>query len=91
MGNFSICVNAIYLSSVLIQSFVIACWPSDEFMVGGQEGYWLSVDYVLTHGQGWLSHSAHCPPTKKMRGRVREREREPAPGTLFYQAPITAG
>lgn len=45
-------------------------------MVGGQEGYWLSVDYVLAHGQPWLSHRAHCPPTKEMRVKERESEEE---------------
>ena len=60
-------------------------------MVGGQKGYWLSVDYVLAHGQPWLSHSAHCPPTKKMRGtdrateKPRERER-PCPGNTVLPA-----
>ena len=55
---------------------MIACCLSDEITVGGQEGYWLSVDYVLAHGQPWLSHRAHCPPTKKMRVSERERARE---------------
>lgn len=60
-------------------------------MVGGQEGYWLSVDYVLAHGQPWLSHRAHCTPTKKMRGRESERERERglAPRNTILQQPIT--
>lgn len=92
LGNFFlICVNVIYLSYVLIQSFAIARWLSDEFMVGGQEGYWLSVDYVLTHGQGWLSHSAHCPPTKKMRGRERTREREGQGGRACPRSTIPPG
>ena len=55
---------------------MIACCLSDEITVGGQEGYWLSVDYVLAHGQPWLSHRAHCPPTKKMRVSERESQRE---------------
>lgn len=75
---------------------MIACCLRDEITVGGQEGYWFSVDYVLAHGQPWLSHRAHCPPTKKMRVKEREtkcvseRERGLALGTLSHHQPGTS-
>lgn len=56
-------------------------------MVGGQKGYWLSVDYVPAHGQPWLSHRAHCPPTKKLRVSESVREREALPWEHY---PITS-
>lgn len=37
-------IHLLQLSSSIIYQFMIACCLSDETMIGGQEGYGLSVD-----------------------------------------------